>query len=311
MKRDSSHILLGYFNIPLSAFRRSLIWSRLTHQVIRSLSVYLDHISRTSPPPALSIDLTLSYFPQIPTTPSYLGNRLLHLDNTWQISPLNWTTGYLIDTCLDQRTRSAKHICTWQCLSLKSFLATMISTLLCWIYITAKLVSWYYHIDATHTDDVTRCDFWHHLIQSILPNTEVTPPILREYDMSFRLFNADHSSSRYNYWHVLTSAHMILPIRHTHVELPRQLSTSLLHCAVKPNIDRAQMCWNRTIINDKGKLLNLAWYVIPHMKHHCYSSQAGSEQGIQWCSSTWQGCAWACGLVFVCGASRDQLLSLL
>ena len=37
-------------NIPSSAFRRSLIWSRLTHQVIRSLSVYLDHISRTSPP---------------------------------------------------------------------------------------------------------------------------------------------------------------------------------------------------------------------------------------------------------------------
>jgi hypothetical protein len=80
VKRDSSHILLGYFNIPLSAFRRSLIWSRLTHQGIRLLSVYLDHISRTSPPPALSIDLTLSYFPQIPTTPSYLGNRLVHLD---------------------------------------------------------------------------------------------------------------------------------------------------------------------------------------------------------------------------------------
>ena len=46
-----------------------------------TLSVY-HHISRTSPLQALSIDLTLSYFPQIPTTPSYLGNRLLHLDNT-------------------------------------------------------------------------------------------------------------------------------------------------------------------------------------------------------------------------------------
>jgi len=127
-------LYLDISSISSSAFRRSLIWSRLTHQVIKSLSVYLDCNSRTASPPGSVNWLDIEPFP---TTPSYLGSRLAHLD-TLDKSHLSSNNQLSCQYLFGSENPECKsHLCVTEWI-LNNFLLARRGPMLC----TAKTSPW-------------------------------------------------------------------------------------------------------------------------------------------------------------------------